>query len=196
MKPQAMKAPGLEQIYNQRYMYEQHKKKLNKIYEERKSQLAYDSQRLSQFEQIKESKTKSFIHKFNQANSSIAKENLKLLGKLENAKTSLRNTSRVSTSEEHRNDRSTLSHITPYNKQRMLQTEKENMRISNRMKNMSSSLNQKNFVREYAKSQQIKNRLMRYSSNESKVYLKSERYLADDISQASQEKSHKEPILK
>lgn len=52
------------------------------------------------------------------------------------------------------------------------------------MKSMSSSLNQKNFVREYAKSQQIKNRLMRYTANESKVYLKSERYLADDQSQS------------
>lgn len=74
----------------------------------------------------------------------------------------------------------------------MLETEKENMRISNRMKNMSSSLNQKNYVREYTKSQQIKNRLMRYSSNETKVYLKSERYLVDDHSMVSQEyKSHK-----
>ena len=56
------------------------------------------------------------------------------------------------------------------------------------MKNMSSSLNQKNFVREYAKSQQIKNRLMRYSSNETKIYLKSERYLGDDQSMISQER--------
>ena len=58
------------------------------------------------------------------------------------------------------------------------------MRISNRMKNMSSSLNQKNFVREYSKSQQIKNRLMRYSSNEAKVYLKSERYFNENSNQS------------
>lgn len=44
------------------------------------------------------------------------------------------------------------------------------------MRNMSSSLNQKNFVRDYAKSQQIKQRLMRYTADESRVYLKSERY--------------------
>ena len=54
------------------------------------------------------------------------------------------------------------------------------MRISNRMKNMSSSLNQKNFIRDYSKSQKIKNRLMKYAVDESKVYLKSERYLGDD----------------
>lgn len=34
-------------------------------------------------------------------------------------------------------------------------------------------------MRDYSKSQQIKNRLMRYTAEESKVYLKSERYLND-----------------
>ena len=105
-------------------MYEQHKKKLMKIYEERKSQLGLDNNRLSQFDQIKESKTKSFINKFNQANTNIAKENLKLLGKLERAKPSLRNTSRISTSEDHKRERSTLSYIKPYSKKRMFETEK------------------------------------------------------------------------
>lgn len=57
-----------------------------------------------------------------------------------------------------------------------METEKENMRISNRMKNMSSSLNQNNFVKDYAKSQKIKNRLMKYSAEDSRVFLKSERY--------------------
>lgn len=65
------------------------------------------------------------------------------------------------------------SYITPFLKTRMLETEKENMRISNRMKNMSSSLNQKNFVKDYAKSQKIKNRLMKYTAEDSRVFLKS-----------------------
>jgi hypothetical protein len=48
------------------------------------------------------------------------------------------------------------------------------MRISNRMKNMSSSLNQKNFIKDYAKSQKIKNRLMKYTTaDDSRVLLKS-----------------------
>ncbi len=68
-----------------------------KIYEDRKSQLGLDNNRLSHFDQIKESKTKSFISKFNKTNTDIAKENLKLLGKLENAKPSLKNSSRIST---------------------------------------------------------------------------------------------------
>ena len=38
---------------------------------------------------------------------------------------------------------------------------------------MSSSLNQKNFVKDFSKSQQIKNRIMKYAVDESKVYLKS-----------------------
>jgi hypothetical protein len=42
---------------------------------------------------------------------------------------------------------------------------------------MSSSLNQKNFMKDYAKSQKIKNRLMKYTADdESRVVLKSERY--------------------
>ena len=38
---------------------------------------------------------------------------------------------------------------------------------------MSSALNQKNFIKDYAKSQQIKSRIMRYTTEESKVCLKS-----------------------
>lgn len=50
------------------------------------------------------------------------------------------------------------------------------------MKNMSSSLNQKSFMRDFAKSQQIKTRLMRYAvdNDSNKVCLKSERYLNTD----------------
>ena len=71
-----------------------------KIYEERKSQLGFDSHRVTHFDQIKESKTKSFINKFNKTNSDIAKENLKFLGKLESVQPSLKKSSRITTSEE------------------------------------------------------------------------------------------------
>ena len=57
------------------------------------------------------------------------------------------------------------------------------MRIINRVKNASSSLNQKSFARDFTKSQQIKNRLMRYSvadNDNSKICLKSERYLNEN----------------
>ena len=77
----------------------------------------------------------------------------------------------------------------------MLETEKENMRISARMRNMSSSLNQKSFIKDYAKSQQIKNRLMKYAQDQDKIQLKSERYLQDDRSVLSESKESK-PVVK
>lgn len=72
----------------------------------------------------------------------------------------------------------------------MMETEKENVRISNKMKNMSSSLNQKHFVKDFTKSQQIKNRIMKYAADESRVYLKSERYLDDNKSVTSKTSNH------
>ena len=71
-------------------MYEQHRKKLGQIKAERKSHLGYDSMRIQQFENIKESKNKTFMSRFNKLNDHIAKQNLKLLGKLETVKPSLR----------------------------------------------------------------------------------------------------------
>lgn len=46
-----------------------------KIYKDRRTQLGYDTNRVTNFDSIKELKTKSFIHKFNEQNSAIAKEN-------------------------------------------------------------------------------------------------------------------------
>ena len=51
----------------------------------------------------------------------------------------------------------------------MFETEKENYRICNRMKSMESSLSQKGMVKDYAKSQKIKNRLMKYSVANDKI---------------------------
>ena len=64
------------------------------------------------------------------------------------------------------------------------------------MKNMSSSLNQKNFMRDYSKSQKIKNRLMKYAVDESKVYLKSERYLGDDVKSVASNSQSKNVVEK
>lgn len=74
-------------------------------------------------------------------------------------------------SEERQKSSSSL--VTPFSKSKIQETQKENMRICNKMKNMSSSLNQKKLLKDYAKSQQIKNRLMKYAVDETKVYLKS-----------------------
>jgi hypothetical protein len=47
------------------------------------------------------------------------------------------------------------------------------------MKNMSSSLSQRRFIKEYEKSQKIKSRIMRYTTEDSGVFLKSKRYFDD-----------------
>lgn len=56
------------------------------------------------------------------------------------------------------------------------------MRICARMKNMSSSLNQKSFMKDYEKSQKIKNRLMKYAAGSDRISLKSERYFDESHS--------------
>jgi hypothetical protein len=45
------------------------------------------------------------------------------------------------------------------------------------MKNLSSNLSQRSLMRDYAKSQIIKNRLMKYTAENNRVYLKSDVYL-------------------
>lgn len=44
-----------------------------KIYKDRKSQLGHDSHRTTSFEGIKEIRSRSFIHKFNEQNAAIAR---------------------------------------------------------------------------------------------------------------------------
>lgn len=67
------------------------------------------------------------------------------------------------------------------------------------MKNMSSSLSKRSFIRDYTKSQQIKNRLMRYVvDKDSKVSLKSERYFSNEFVQSriSQEEAEDKAKIK
>ena len=109
------------------------------------------------------------MYKFNKNNEGIAKNNLMLLAKLENVRSSLN----VARSED---EGSCRSFVTPFMRKRIEEREKENMRMSNKMRNMCSALNQKNFIKDYAKSQQIKSRIMRYTTEESRVYLKSQKY--------------------
>jgi hypothetical protein len=56
-----------------RSLYEKHKKKLLKIYEDRKSQLGYNCERMNHIGSLKSSKIKSFIYKFNDQHGNIAK---------------------------------------------------------------------------------------------------------------------------
>jgi hypothetical protein len=73
MKGTQMKTPALTQIYAQKMyyfllsrLYDVHKKKLDRIREDRKTQLGYDYNRINHIETIKDVKSKSFAHKFNE----------------------------------------------------------------------------------------------------------------------------------
>ena len=97
--------------------YDQHIKKLNRIYDQRRSQLGYNSLRMKEFNHIKENKTKSFIYQYNKKADLIAKSNKQILGKLEKVKPSL---IRKTTFDEPQ--RTNYSFIKPTDKQYMLET--------------------------------------------------------------------------
>jgi len=52
------------------------------------------------------------------------------------------------------------------------ETQKENSRLYCRMRSVSSTLGKDRLMKDYAKSQQIKNRISRYATNQNKVTLK------------------------
>ncbi len=62
--------------------YENHLKKLDRIREERKTNLNLDHSRQSHLQHIKDTKSRSFAHKFNEQNYQINQSNLKFLAKL------------------------------------------------------------------------------------------------------------------
>ena len=64
-------------------------------------------------------------------------------------------------------------------------TEKENNRIFYKLKSVSSSLNHDKMMQEYAKTQRIKDRITRFTTNQSRVSLKSENYFSNNRSRVS-----------
>ena len=78
MKQSLMHPPAISHIYSQKVYihpkistYENHLKKLSQIRLERKTQLQFDHNRNSQLQNIKQVKSKTFAHKFNQQNNNI-----------------------------------------------------------------------------------------------------------------------------
>ena len=94
--------------------------------------------------------------------------NKKFLKKLEKVRPSSRYSS-FSTYE--REDKQQVS-LTPFQKKRALETEKENTRIYVRVKSVSSDLSKDKMLKDYAKSIQIKSRITRYVNSNNKVTLK------------------------
>lgn len=62
--------------------------------------------------------------------------------------------------------------MTPFRKRRIAETEKENSRIFVKVKSASSSLSKDKFLKDYAKSQQIRTRIARYATQNNKICLK------------------------
>lgn len=116
---------------------------------------------------MKESKNRSFASRFNQQNNKITKSNIRLLDKLEKVKPFARYTSFS-----HHEEKDKESFLRPFEKKRVIQTEKENSRIFHKMRSVSSSLNRDKLLKDYAKSQQIKSRITRYANQNNKIELK------------------------
>ena len=64
-------------------LYQAHIRKLEKIREDRKHQLTFDSTRTSQQKDYRQNKSKSFAHRYNQQHQEITQSNIKFLHKLE-----------------------------------------------------------------------------------------------------------------
>ena len=62
--------------------------------------------------------------------------------------------------------------MNPFRKRRMAETEKENSRIFVKVKSASSNLSKDKFLKDYARSQQIRTRIARYATQNNKICLK------------------------
>jgi hypothetical protein len=132
--------------------------------------LNVDHTRHLNLQHIKDNKSRSFAHRFNENNLHINQSNLKFLNKLENVKSFARYTSYTAS------DRPAVQHIPKpipaLTKRRIIETEKENSRIFFRMRSVSSNLSKDRLLSDYAKAEKIKSRITKYALSNNKVALK------------------------
>lgn len=135
--------------------------------------LNVDHTRHIQLQQIKDSKSRSFAHKFNENNLQINQSNLKFLHKLENVKSFARYTS-YTTSDRTPATNAALAPkpIPAPTKRKIIETEKENSRIFFKMRSVSSNLSKDRLLSDYAKAEKIKSRITKYALENNKVALK------------------------
>ena len=100
----------------------------------------------------------------------INKNNLKFLVKLDNIKPFTHYNPSASTERVAREQRS--ASLKPLTKKRIVETERENSRIYNKMRNVSSTLGQKQMQSEYVKAQKIRDRIGKYMRQDNRVELK------------------------
>ena len=125
-----------------------------------------DQGRTNHLNNLKESKSRSFAHKFNERNHQINQSNIKFLDKLERVRPYHRHTTYASA------DRIPTQPQPPTRQRKQSDTIKENSRIYTKLKSVSSSLNHDKMMQEYAKTQRIKDRIQRFTSTNSRVSLK------------------------
>ena len=113
-------------------------KKLSQIRQDRKNQLHMNQGRNQHLLQLKNSKSKSFAYKFNEHNMEINKSNIKILVKLENIKPFTHYNPGSSTDRISKEQHSAT--LKPITKKRIVETERENSRIYNKMKSVCSCL--------------------------------------------------------
>ena len=126
--------------------------------------------RNQQLQHMKNNKSKSFAHKFNEHNMEINRSNVKLLVKLDNIKPFTHYNPSKSTDRIVREQRSTS--LNPATKKKIIQTERENSRIYNKMRNVSSTLGPKQMQNDYARAQKIRDRIGKYMRQDNRVELK------------------------
>ena len=174
MKHISMKVPPLNQLYQQKQGYEAYKKKLQRIMSHRKNQLL--DLRHSASQKI----VTHFERRYNARSLELARQNSKIVQKIQSVKSSLSRKESFSKPNESR-----ISSIYR-NKSKIIEQERQNYRIKNKVQSMSSSLSSKLMDRDYHRSIQIKNRLMHFKTEENqKVMLKANRYLGSNHQNAS-----------
>jgi hypothetical protein len=67
---------------------------------------------------------------------------------------------------------------------RVVEQQRENYRLRERVQSMNSSLNNKKLLEDYRRSMQIKKRLSHFKTEENRVVLKAEKYLGNGKSTA------------
>ena len=101
-------------------LYQSHLKKLEKIREERKNQLAFDNTRLAKQQEFRHAKSRSFAHRYNEHNQEITQSNIKFLNKLEKVRPFTHHASFSGTARTEREQQT----MTPMRRQRQEETEK------------------------------------------------------------------------
>ena len=144
-----------------RSTHQNHLRKLERIRQERRSQLQQGHS--VDLASLKDRQSRSFAHKFNTANYQIAQSNLRFLVKLEKVKP---HTSHAPA------ERPPPAFPSALAKRRIIETERENSRIFLKMKSVSSNLSRDRMGSEYAKAEKIKSRITRYAVENNRVALK------------------------